>query len=109
MANLTPEQKAARAAARAVNKASKAGKDSPGVRLAKAALKVAAKVEVEVKRGRRIDHDGQTYLPGAKFRCTTDERDRFLRLGSVVGAADVPFGNGPTFGHENDARVVKAG
>lgn len=66
-------------------------------------------IEVMVRKGRRVDHDGNTYMPGAKFLCTREERDRLAKLGAIVNdrEADIPFGRGPSYGHENDENDPK--
>lgn len=103
MAKLTAEQKAAKAAESKAKADAKANL-APGTKVS------ASKVEVTVKRGRRVDHDGQTYIQGAKFKCTPDERDHLLRVGAIVGGTDAPYGNGPDFGSAEDKTIdVKVG
>lgn len=96
MADETPDEKSARLALEAEEKS----REEAGKALAKARK---GKLEVTVRRGRRVDHDGQTYLPHATLWVTPEERKRLLSLGAIVNPdGDIaPMGIGPDFGREN--------
>lgn len=61
--------------------------------------------EVEVRRNRRVDHNGVIYLAGNKFSCTAEQRARLLALGSIKGDTDMPpTGIGPAYNRDDEVQ-----